>query len=100
VLKPDTLGRVAAMNIAFFPSYLHYDLGGIPGPSLKMAATLRNHRGKTEVLRLTSDGCTTLEGEQVIFEWIMPPAGVLKALNFNTCIICCVLYAIYSPVNK
>jgi len=40
LLKPDTLGRVAAKNIAFFPSYLYYDLGGIPGPSLKMAATL------------------------------------------------------------
>jgi len=41
VLQPDTLGRVAAMNIAFFRSYLYCDLGEIPGPSLKMAATLR-----------------------------------------------------------
>jgi len=30
----------------------------------------------------------------------MPPAGALKAPNFNTSIICCVLYANYSPVNK
>ena len=41
VLQPDTLGRVAAMNVAFFPSYLYCDLGGIPSPSLKMAVTLR-----------------------------------------------------------